>query len=730
MGDGDVQFVVEALGKNLEVLNQVDSSLAKAEKSTSKFSQTAETGNKTLTNFAGGMKSAVLGMVGLTSAAAVGAAAIKFVTDTIKLGVTEAAAWQLANVQLEASIKSMGRESEISAGKIDIAVGALEKISVFDDTQLVQGYNTLLKFGNIGADSLDKVMKVAVNMTQVGGNVADTADSIGRALETGVIPRSWGFSAALKANFSDMVKAGDSGKALAMVLDELNRRYGGQAEAQLETYTGQTIKLKNAWADMNKAKAAEFVSSQQVSSARKWYINSLQDETDLITLQTRARAAGLDLTVSETGVMTIFNENLQQGNHLRITGNTIDEERLNLLKQVQVAEAMTADTAGYTNQSQIIGADQLNASLDKQVGYVSDMNGVYLDLVKTLGQTDDRTIAVGMAFGILDQTQIDMIVHLHNFDVAMQEWGNKPITKQIVIQMWSQEMGGWSGGGSWNGGNAVTGQTTASDYVASQANTPKVIGYDPTNHSAIYSTVQSQSDINAAWKAYWNNGSKGQKPSGVYTGATGGDMANAAGRPVIVGEGPTGWSNTAEVIIGNHVIPHAQADQMKRAGMLDGAHRLDGGGFWAGGHWVPVSSGSSVPTAVAVSKPGSGGIPVPSAVPMSAPPSSSSGNGSKESSSPGSSSSGQVTSVSQAIQTAVQSVAQAQESTASSTTAVTKAAEQISQSGKQTTQATQQGTQKAANDAAALLYEIRGLRRELVARDASLVGKLAKVLRQ
>jgi hypothetical protein len=57
--------------------------------------------------------------------------------------------------------------------------------------------------------------------------------------------------------------------------------------------------------------------------------------------------------------------------------------------------------------------------------------------------------------------------------------------------------------------------------------------------------------------------------------ASGGQMD---GRYTIVGEGPTGWSDTAEIITPQgQVIPHAQAEAMKRAGMLGGARMADMG---------------------------------------------------------------------------------------------------------------------------------------------------------
>jgi hypothetical protein len=76
-----------------------------------------------------------------------------------------------------------------------------------------------------------------------GGSVAENANAVARVLETGVIPRTWGFSAALKTTIQDEVKAGDTTKALADTLGMLEQRFGGQAAAAMETEAGQARRL-------------------------------------------------------------------------------------------------------------------------------------------------------------------------------------------------------------------------------------------------------------------------------------------------------------------------------------------------------------------------------------------------------------------------------------------------------------------------------------------------------
>jgi hypothetical protein len=107
------------------------------------------------------------------------------------------------------------------------------------------------------------------------------------------------------------------------------------------------------------------------------------------------------------------------------------------------------------------------------------------------------------------------------------------------------------------------------------------------------------------------NGSSTQTGTGTANRATGGTL-NGAGY-TIVGEGASGWSPTAEVIVGNTVIPHDAAQWMKNAGLLGRAgHARFGEDDLSHGTHLPPSSpskpggGVNIPTNTGGTKPSSG----------------------------------------------------------------------------------------------------------------------------
>ena len=147
---------------------------------------------------------------------------------------------------LNATLESTGKAAEITSEKLSNMATAQMRSSIFDDEAILSATNAILKFGNVATKDIPKVTQMAIDLASaLGTDVVNSADQIGRALETGTIPKLWGFSTALKEQIKKQTEAGNEAQALTLIMDELTRRYGGQGIAALTTYTGATEALKN-----------------------------------------------------------------------------------------------------------------------------------------------------------------------------------------------------------------------------------------------------------------------------------------------------------------------------------------------------------------------------------------------------------------------------------------------------------------------------------------------------
>jgi len=165
-----------------------------------------------------------------------------------KAAISEAAETETGMARLNATLIATGHGSEISAGQIDKIATSLMGVSTFDDESIVATYNALMKYESIPTGNLEQITRIAMDMSAaMGGDLQSNAESIGRLLETGLIPRTWGWSEALKEQVKKQVDAGDTAGALATVMEKLNGQFSGQAAAQLDTYNGKFLVLHNSW---------------------------------------------------------------------------------------------------------------------------------------------------------------------------------------------------------------------------------------------------------------------------------------------------------------------------------------------------------------------------------------------------------------------------------------------------------------------------------------------------
>lgn len=165
-----------------------------------------------------------------------------------------------AEAQLAAAIQSTGGAAGQSLEALTAHASALQDITNFSDDAIEGGQGLLLTFTNIGGDVFPKATETMLDMSQaMGQDLKSSAIQLGKALNDPVEGISAltrigvTFTEAQKEQIKAMVEAGDTAGAQMLILEELNREFGGSAEAarqaagaqkDLEVSTGE---LSEAW---------------------------------------------------------------------------------------------------------------------------------------------------------------------------------------------------------------------------------------------------------------------------------------------------------------------------------------------------------------------------------------------------------------------------------------------------------------------------------------------------
>jgi hypothetical protein len=196
----------------------------------------------------GGLKTA-LGALGVAFGAR---QLISFGTESMELFRIQ----QKAIAQVEAGLKSTGNQAGFTSQQLQTMASDLQKTTLFgDETILKDATAQLLTFTNITGEQFDRTQKAALDLaTRLDGDLKSASIQLGKALNdpikglSALAKSGIQFSASQKETITTLTESGRLVEAQTLILDELNKQYGGSAEAAAKADGGIT-QLSNAWGD-------------------------------------------------------------------------------------------------------------------------------------------------------------------------------------------------------------------------------------------------------------------------------------------------------------------------------------------------------------------------------------------------------------------------------------------------------------------------------------------------
>lgn len=191
---------------------------------------------------------------------AVATAAVGAATAIYGYAVKAASEGEQTSLRLEAVLRATGESAAVSRPKIEALVDELSKLSKFDDDQIREGAATLLKFGAVGADSFERVLRAGVDLAAFNNTDLKTSlQQLGQAMEHPESAmrslRSAGISLtqAQQDQIRSLVELGKVQEAGQIVLQAYERATKGAAETLNSGYAKATNDAAKATDDLLKA---------------------------------------------------------------------------------------------------------------------------------------------------------------------------------------------------------------------------------------------------------------------------------------------------------------------------------------------------------------------------------------------------------------------------------------------------------------------------------------------
>lgn len=168
------------------------------------------------------------------------------VVDLAKSFVEEASAAQLVATQTDAVIKSTGGAAGMTAEAVADLASNLAGLTMFEDDAIQSGENLLLTFTNIGKDVFPAATKAILDISQaMGQDIQSSAVQLGKALNDPIAGISSltrvgvTFTEQQKEQIKALVASGKVAEAQKIILQEIQKEFGGAAEAAGTTFAGK-----------------------------------------------------------------------------------------------------------------------------------------------------------------------------------------------------------------------------------------------------------------------------------------------------------------------------------------------------------------------------------------------------------------------------------------------------------------------------------------------------------
>ena len=163
-----------------------------------------------------------------------------------------------AIAQVEAGLKSTGNAVGYTSAELQKMASDLQNTTLFGDEEILQGVTAqLLTFTNIAETQFSRTQQAALDLaTRLDGDLKSASIQLGKALNDPVanlsaLSRSGiQFSEDQKAMINSLVETNRLADAQTIILNELEKQYGGSATAAAEAGTGSLKQLGNILGDV------------------------------------------------------------------------------------------------------------------------------------------------------------------------------------------------------------------------------------------------------------------------------------------------------------------------------------------------------------------------------------------------------------------------------------------------------------------------------------------------
>jgi hypothetical protein len=241
-----------------QALDALTKLIKKTDQFTDEFQQNAKKSSGAWDSFVGN-----LGAIAASKALSVVTDSAKFLFNTFIVdGVKAAQVQEDAINKLNSALKITGFDVDKASKEFQKFATELQQTTKFGDELIIENIALLQSLGNLSEQGLKDGTKAALDLSAALGISLDSAITLVGKAAAGEVGSFSRYGVQIK-------KGSDNAETFANTLTALNSKFGGSAEAQVNTYSGRVTQLSNAFGDLQEEFGKLVTENQDVSDAIK-----------------------------------------------------------------------------------------------------------------------------------------------------------------------------------------------------------------------------------------------------------------------------------------------------------------------------------------------------------------------------------------------------------------------------------------------------------------------------
>lgn len=259
-----------AIDKAKRMGKELPADIHKAREALERTGDSAGKANKFFGDLGTQVKATALGFIGAQAVIAGVQAGFRALTQFVGDSIESFAAAEAAQKKLTTALRSQGADVPRVASQYNKLAAEFQRTTVYSDDLVTEMQALLVQVGGVAPREMKKALTAATDLaTGLGIDLQAATLLVGKAFagETGTLKR-YGIvvdEAKLKA------------EGITAVLDAIHERFGGQAQAEIETYAGKMKQLENAWDDFQESVGRAIVEDALLKASLTRTANGIDD---------------------------------------------------------------------------------------------------------------------------------------------------------------------------------------------------------------------------------------------------------------------------------------------------------------------------------------------------------------------------------------------------------------------------------------------------------------------